>query len=213
MYDVLVLGLSNRFAWRCPSGAMLERYDRHVGRRYVDLGVGTGWFLDRCRWPVERPEITLLDLNENSLSMAAQTSAAVRAADGAGERARSASARGRSFRLRRSQLPAPLPTRTDRVKAATLAKNVCPYLAPGGVFFGSTILGRSVPQGRIGRRLMNATTGRGSSRTPTTTRTGWSEAWHPARGRRDRGGGHRRALRRDGLTREPEERPPYRRNP
>ena len=156
VYDVLVLGLSNRFAWRCPSGTMLERYDRHVGRRHVDLGVGTGWFLDRCRWPVERPEITLLDLNENSLSMAAQR------------------LRRYAPRTVRANVLDPPPLGDARFdsaaanyllhclpgqiesKAATLAKNVRPYLEPGGVFFGSTILGRSVPQGRIGRRLMHA---------------------------------------------------------
>ncbi len=33
-------------------------------------------------------------------------------------------------------------------------ENVRPYLEPGGVLFGSTILGRGVPHGRIGRRLM-----------------------------------------------------------
>jgi len=71
-YDLVVLGFSNRFAWRCPSVTMLERYDRHIGRRHLDLGVGTGWYLDRCTWPVEQPEITLLDLNENSLSVAAR---------------------------------------------------------------------------------------------------------------------------------------------
>jgi ubiquinone/menaquinone biosynthesis C-methylase UbiE len=51
---------------------MLERYNRHVGPRHLDMGVGTGWYLDRAAWPVARPEITLLDLNENSLSAAAR---------------------------------------------------------------------------------------------------------------------------------------------
>jgi hypothetical protein len=54
-YDLLVLGFSNRFVWRCRSMRILERYDRYAGRRHLDLGVGTGWYLDRCRWPVEQP--------------------------------------------------------------------------------------------------------------------------------------------------------------
>src|SRR5215471_4947550 len=71
-YDLLVLRVSNRFAWRCPSATMLEQYDRHLGQRHLDLGVGTGWFLDNATWPVEQPAITLLDLNENSLSIASR---------------------------------------------------------------------------------------------------------------------------------------------
>ena len=70
VYDLFVLGFSNRFVWRCPSSEMLGRYDSHVGARHLDVGVGTGWFLDHCTWPVESPKITLLDLNENSLSAA-----------------------------------------------------------------------------------------------------------------------------------------------
>src|SRR5687768_401444 len=69
-YDLFVLGFSNRFVWGCRSTTMLERYDSHVGARHLDVGVGTGWFLDRCSWPVENPQITLLDLNANSLSAA-----------------------------------------------------------------------------------------------------------------------------------------------
>ena len=71
-YDLFVLGFSNRFVWRCRSSRMLERYNSHVGARHLDVGVGTGWYLDRCEWPVETPQITLLDLNENSLSVASK---------------------------------------------------------------------------------------------------------------------------------------------
>jgi hypothetical protein len=154
-YDLFVLGFSNRFAWRCRSATMLERYDRHVGRRHLDLGVGTGWFLDRCTWPVEQPEITLLDLNENSLALAARrlrryAPQAVRANVleplPLGEaRFESAAA---NYLLH--CLPGPIES-----KAATLAGNVRSYLEPGGVLFGSTILGAGVPHTRIGRRLMH----------------------------------------------------------
>jgi hypothetical protein len=160
-YDLLVLGFSNRFAWRCRSVTMLERYDRHVGRRHLDLGVGTGWFLDRCRWPVEQPEITLLDLNENSLSLAARrlrryapqtVRANVLVPPPLGDtRFESAAA---------NYLLHCLPGQIES-KAATLAENVHPYLEAHGVLFGSTILGRGVPHGRIGRRLIQAYNAKG----------------------------------------------------
>jgi hypothetical protein len=48
-YDVLVLQLSCRFAWGCPPAEILAVYERHIGARHLDVGVSTGFFLDRCR--------------------------------------------------------------------------------------------------------------------------------------------------------------------
>jgi hypothetical protein len=153
-YDLFVLGFSNRFVWRCPSATMLERYNRHVGRRHLDLGIGTGWFLDRCTWPVELPEIMLLDLNENSLSLAAR-----RLARYAPQTARANAldplplGKARFESAGANYLLHCLPGQIES-KARTVAGNVRPYLEPGGVLFGSTILGRGVRHTRIGRRLM-----------------------------------------------------------
>ena len=76
-----------RFSWQDKRDVGLETRDHlehelvgigtghdpgHVGARHLDVGVGTGWFLDHCRWPVESPKITLLDLNENSLAVASK---------------------------------------------------------------------------------------------------------------------------------------------
>jgi ubiquinone/menaquinone biosynthesis C-methylase UbiE len=72
VYDWLVLGFSSRFAWRCSRTEMLALYDQHVGPRHLDIGVGTGFFLDKCQWPVARPELTLLDVNSYSLRAAAR---------------------------------------------------------------------------------------------------------------------------------------------
>jgi len=153
VYDLFVLGFSNRFVWRCRSSKMLERYDSHVGAHHLDVGVGTGWFLDHCRWPVESPQITLLDLNENSLSAASDrirryAPATVQAnvlepVDLGDARFESI---GANFLFH--CLPGEL-----EWKAATVASNLRPYLASGGVLFGSTILG-SVAHNLLGRRLL-----------------------------------------------------------
>jgi SAM-dependent methyltransferase len=72
VYDWFVLGFSSRFAWRCLRSEMLAFYDQHIGARHLDIGVGTGFFLDHCQWPVARPELTLLDVNPHSLRAAAR---------------------------------------------------------------------------------------------------------------------------------------------
>lgn len=76
IYDTLVVRLSNSFAWRCPSRLMLAQYDRLLGRRHLDVGPGTGWYLAHAQLP-ERAEVTLMDLNTNSLDSASQRIAGV----------------------------------------------------------------------------------------------------------------------------------------
>jgi SAM-dependent methyltransferase len=71
VYDWYVLGFTALMIWRCPSRRMLEHYNRNLGRRHLDVGVGTGYFLDRARFP-DDPEVTLFDLNPNSLASASQ---------------------------------------------------------------------------------------------------------------------------------------------
>jgi hypothetical protein len=152
VYDVGVLWFSNRFVWRCPSRHLRELYDRHVGARHLDVGVGTGYFIDHCRFPVPDPEITLLDLNENSLAAAAKRTRryaprSVRAnvlepVDLGESRFDSV---GLNFLLH--CLPGTLETK------AAVFRNLRPYVEAGGVFFGSTILGRGVPHTALSRRV------------------------------------------------------------
>ena len=154
-YDLFVLGFSNRYAWRCPSGTMLERYDEHLGARHLDIGVGTGWYLDRATWPTAEPEITLVDLNENSLSATAR-----RLARFAPETVRANVLEplplgGRRFESAAANYLLHCVPGAIESKAAALAAHVRPHLEPGGVLFGATILGRGVSHTRLGRRLMS----------------------------------------------------------
>src|SRR4029077_11946075 len=70
-YDLLVFGYNLPVLWRCPKGRLLQLYDGQAGARHLDIGVCTGYLIDKCRFPSETPEITLMDLNSNSLRFAA----------------------------------------------------------------------------------------------------------------------------------------------
>jgi len=37
--------------WRCPKSLMLQGYQRNVGACHLDIGVGTGFFLDQATFP------------------------------------------------------------------------------------------------------------------------------------------------------------------
>ena len=56
-YDLAVLQFSNSFVWQCSSHVLLDFYDQHISDKHLDIGVGTGYFLDRCRFPSERQKL------------------------------------------------------------------------------------------------------------------------------------------------------------
>jgi ubiquinone/menaquinone biosynthesis C-methylase UbiE len=71
-YDLAVLQFSNSFVWQCSSHVLLDFYNQHISDKHLDIGVGTGYFLDRCRFPSTTPEIALFDLNPHSLAKSAK---------------------------------------------------------------------------------------------------------------------------------------------
>ena len=71
LYDLVVLGVSNRFIWRCPTREILRLYDERITSNHLDVGVGTGWYLDHCSFPDPDPRLGLMDLNRSSLGKAA----------------------------------------------------------------------------------------------------------------------------------------------
>jgi SAM-dependent methyltransferase len=153
LYDLVILGFSCRFVWRCPKRRFLELYDRHVGARHLDVGVGSGYFLDHCRFPVERPAITLLDLSDACLAKAAQrlerysprvVRANVLGPLDLGEAQFDSIALNGVLHC----LPA-----TMEEKAAAF-RNLRPFVAEGGVLFGSTILGQGVDHNRLARQVI-----------------------------------------------------------
>ena len=71
-YDFVVLGVSNRFLWKCPTRRLVEHYNKHVSNNHLDVGVGTGYFLNHCQFPSSTPRVALMDLNTDALAYTSQ---------------------------------------------------------------------------------------------------------------------------------------------
>lgn len=69
-YDILVLGISNRYIWKCPTSSIEALYNANVSANHLEVGVGTGYFPDHCQFPAAQPRIALMDLNPNTLEVA-----------------------------------------------------------------------------------------------------------------------------------------------
>lgn len=151
-YDRIALGWGLRFAWKCPARYILELYSRYVSGNHLDIGVGTGYFMDRCMFPVEKPRLALLDLNSNCLEVTGKKLA-----------------RYNPEKYLRNVLE-PITIDCDRFDSiglvnilhclpgtmktkAVVFENVKPLMNPGAVIFGSTILGRGVKHTLVAESL------------------------------------------------------------
>lgn len=157
IYDHLVLGLYLRWVWRCPRSVLADRYRIHTGHRHLDVGPGTGYFLDVAEVPTGT-EITLLDPNPEVLAHAARRLA------------------GHTPTTIRADASEPLPVTgpfesaalnlvlhciagTDR-KAAVI-RHVAATLDEDGVLFGASVLGTPDVHNRLGRSALTALNRRG----------------------------------------------------
>ncbi len=111
IYDAWVLKFMAPTVWKMPVPPMVELYRRHLGSRHLDVGPGTGYFIEKAR-PAEGTEVTLLDPNPHVLEHASRRLESMAPSDGQGRRDE-APARRRSVRLSGTQLRPALPARSD----------------------------------------------------------------------------------------------------
>ena len=152
-YDPLVLGPVARFVWRCPTSGLVERYRRHIRDRHLDVGPGTGYFLDRSGLP-DGSRVTIVDPNRNVLGHVSRRLhhfdvTAVEAdvlkplpVDGPFDSA--------ALHLVIHCLPGP------SARKARAVANVAAALASDGVLFGASVLGTSGRHTRVARTVLAA---------------------------------------------------------
>ena len=160
LYDPVVLGVSNRVLWRCPTRRLLRFYNENVSANHLDVGVATGYYPAHCRFPATPVRLGLMDLNEHCLRHAAQRTA-----------------RYKPLILRRNVLE-PISfdgSRFDSVallyllhclpgamkRKASIFDHLRPLMNDGAVLLGATIVQGSAPRNRAARRLMALYNARG----------------------------------------------------
>ncbi|GJM08683.1 MAG: hypothetical protein DHS20C11_09590 [Lysobacteraceae bacterium] len=160
IYDFVVLGVSNRLIWRCPTPQLLAHYERLLSANHLDVGVGSGFFLDRCRFPSPTPRLVLMDLNSSALSHAATRVgryAPQTVVHNVLEPAPKDLAKFDSIAI--NYLLHCIPG-TMSSKASVFG-HLKALLKPGGVLFGSTLLGTGIDRSWAARRLMKVYNKRG----------------------------------------------------
>jgi hypothetical protein len=148
IYDMLVHGLSNRFAWRCPTRRLIALYRDNLSSHHLEAGVGTGFMLDRVG-TARLSRLVLLDANRNCLDRAGRRLARFKP------------------ELHQVNLLAPLALDLAPVDSVGLTyvlhclpgrmseklkaiDHLRPLMSKGATLFGATILGRGIaPNGRL----------------------------------------------------------------
>jgi len=158
LYDPLVLGPISRYVWRAPAELSVRLYRQHIRPNHLDVGPGTGYFIDRAGLPAGS-RVTILDPNPNvlrhvtrrlrDLDVTAVEADVLKPLPVAGPFASA----GLNAVLH--CLPGPL----ER-KAVAIA-NISRVLAPDATLFGATVLGRSARHTRAGRAMLSAFNRRG----------------------------------------------------
>ena len=152
LYDFLVLGVSNRWIWQCPTSVLLTWYRTHLSLNHLDIGVGTGFFLYHGL-SQHQDRIVLVDLNHNCLEVTAR--------------------RIKRYKPKCYQRNALDPLELDEKAFDSIGLNYLlhclpgdisdkgvvfdhayEYLKPGGRVFGSTLLQGGVDRSILARRLM-----------------------------------------------------------
>ena len=160
IYDLYVFGLSNRFVWKCKTANLLQNYNDNISDNHLEIGVGSGFLLDRCRFPIAKPRVVLMDLNENSLRVTEK---------------RIERYAPTSFRQNVLEPFSIGPHRYDSVginyllhclpgtmrSKAVVFDNILDVLNPGGVVFGATLVQTGVPVGTLAKKIMNIYNRRG----------------------------------------------------
>lgn len=159
-YDFLVLGLSNRLVWRCPTPRLLAHFNRHVTANHLDVGVGTGWFLDHCRFPGANPRVGLIDINANALGYALARVSRYRPVGWLYNVLEPIEFGQPAFdSVSVNYLLHCLPGNLEA--KARVFDHLRPLMNPGAVVFGSTLLNGGVTRGWAARRLMSIYNARG----------------------------------------------------
>jgi 2-polyprenyl-3-methyl-5-hydroxy-6-metoxy-1,4-benzoquinol methylase len=153
VYNLLILRVIVPYIWKCPIDNVIKLYNKNITSNHLEIGVGSGYFLDNCNFSSDNPRLALMDLNPNSLKFTAEKVSRYKP------------------EIYRGNILEPI--ETDMEKFDSIAINAVIHclpgtmstklvvfdhikalLNPGGVVFGSTILNIGVKQNWLTKKFM-----------------------------------------------------------
>lgn len=154
LYDWWVLGISNRWIWKCRTEYILDLYRAHLTANHLEVGVGTGYFLLKSLTE-GRSRVSLFDLNRNCLEMASKKIAAFKPEVFQGDILEPLDLKGERYQsIGLNYVLHCLPGRLE-VKAETVFDHLIPFLENDGTVFGATLLGSDIQRPLLARMLMH----------------------------------------------------------
>jgi SAM-dependent methyltransferase len=158
LYDPLVLGPISRYVWRCPAELGVRLYREHIRPTHLDVGPGTGYFIEHAGLPAGSA-VTILDPNRNVLRHVSRRLRDLDVTAIEADVLKPLPPMGpfdsAGFNAVLHCLPGPM----DR--KAVAVGNIASVLAPDGVLFGASVLGRTARHTRMGRAFLTAFNRRG----------------------------------------------------
>ena len=137
-YDRIVLGPVARYVWRCPSARLLEGYRRHIREPHLDVGPGTGYFIERSGL-LDGSRVTIVDPNPTVLEYARRHLQRLDVTACEADVLKPLPVRGpfqsAALNLVIHCLPGP------STRKALAVTDVAAVLAPDGILFGASVLG------------------------------------------------------------------------
>jgi SAM-dependent methyltransferase len=159
VYDRMVLGFAARYVWRCPTPRLVEGYRQHIRDRHLDVGPGTGYFLEHSGLP-DGSRVTILDPNQNVLDVATRRLRRFHVTAVEADVLKPLPVGGpfdsAALHLVIHCLPGPM------TRKAAAVEHVAAVLAPDGVLFGASVLGTAGAQTWLSRRVLAAFNRRGA---------------------------------------------------
>lgn len=153
-YDFVVLGVSNRFLWKCPTSRLMAHYQQHLSAKHLDVGVGSGYFLDHCQFPSPTPTVALMDLNQHTLDYTAERIKRYQPTTHCRNVLEPIEINGEKFdSIATNYLLHCVPG--DIQTKSVIFDHLKTLMNPNAVLFGATLLQGDLPRNWFAQRLMN----------------------------------------------------------
>jgi SAM-dependent methyltransferase len=152
-YDLILYGVISRFAWGSSTARLDAHYRKYVSANHLEVGVGTGYLLNRVVFPSTAPRLALMDLSTECLEKTRHKVARYKPEiylQNLLEPIQSTPAQFDSIGINYVMHCVPGSFREKSIAFTHLGS----VLAPGGVLFGTSVLSDGVKKNLLARPFM-----------------------------------------------------------